>query len=158
MGNYLTASYNLKIKRMYEIAKEKIEGKLDVEFSDNKKILLKFVLNYVREAYREGVNFASVDAKARTGRYIKVDYKINSNTKSRLLKEFILRIGMAERVYKTKMENYRDLASLKKIKVNEKGSQEKQIIKEYFNGINAAINILLINSGREGQAKIYKQL
>lgn len=158
MANYLTAAYNLRVKRLYEIAKEKIEGKLNVRFSNNKKILLKFILNYVRKAYREGVAFASVDAKARVGKHIKPDYKIDPKTKTKLLKEFLLRVEMAERVYKTRIENYKDLASLKKIKVNEKGSQEKQIIGEYFNGVNAAINILLINSGREGQGVIKKQL
>jgi len=158
MANYLTAAYNLRVKRLYEIAKRKIEGKLDVKFPDNKKILLRFVLSYVRKAYREGVNYAVVDSKARVGKYIKADYKMGVKTKNKLLREFLLRVDIAKKVYKTKMENYKDLASLKKIKVDKKGSQEKQIKDEYLNGINAAINILLINSGREGQTIIRKQL
>ena len=158
MANYLTAAYNLRVKKLYQIAKKKIEGKLDVDFSNNKKILLNFVLIYVRKAYKEGIDFATVDSKARVNKYVKPDYKIDQKTRVKLLKEFLLRKRMVGRVYRVKIENYRDLIKLKKIKFDKQGSQEKQIEKEYMNGVNAAINILLINAGREGQAKIYKQL
>lgn len=158
MANYLIAAYNLRIKKLYQTAKENIKGKLNVKFIDNKKILLKFILSYIRKAYKQGVDYAIVDSKARVNKYIKLNYKIEVKIKNKILKEFLLRIKMAERVYKIKMENYRDLSTLKKMKVNKKGSQEKQIEDEYLNGINAAINITLINTGREGQAKIYKQL
>ena len=158
MANYLTAAYNLRIKKLYQIIKEKIEDKLNINFTNNKKILLNFILIYMKGAYKEGIDFAVIDSKARINKYIKPDYKINQKTRLKLLKEFLLRKRMTERVYRVKIENYRDLIKLKKIKFDRQGSQEKQIEKEYMNGINAAINILLINTGREGQARIYKQL
>lgn len=157
MSNFLIAKYNLHIKKLYDDVKEKIPGKLNGSFLQNRVAILAFVLPLVRKAYQEGIEYAKVYVNSHMGLTVTISQNINAKIKEKLLKEFLVRLRGSERIYKMKMEQIEELNSLHEAKVK-KGAQEEQVKKEYINGIKRAVNNLIIRAGDLGVQQVWEKL
>lgn len=161
MGNFLTAAHHMRLKAIYDRdIKEKIPVILNEadSFKVNRKRVSALVLKFTGKAFREGIDYAEVDTKARTGTKITVDQKITSKLKDQLLNEFLIRIGAAEAVLKTKREQHRKLQKAQPGKTVRRDPQKDQMWAEYVNAVKAAANNLIIRAGSLGTEQVYRKL
>lgn len=160
MGQFLHAAYQLRIKDMYTDVKEKIPNKLDYKksFYYNRIKITTFLLPWVRKAYREGVDYGVALVKQRFNQIIKKDYTIDSETKNKLLSEFIQMVKNAEKVFETKKEGYQKIKNLHPGPTKREDPRVNQIWGEYVNAVKAAANNLLIRSGDEGIMSVYRRI
>jgi hypothetical protein len=160
MGNFLTAAYQMRLKQIYTRSIEpKIPRLLKPgELLKNRKRISKLVLPHTGKAYREGIEYAAVDAEARTGQKIKVSDRITAKEKDKLLKEFIVRMINAEAVLNTRLKQHRRLKKLQPGVTKQEDPQKDQFWNEYVNAVKAAANNLIIRAGSEGVRKVQEEL
>lgn len=163
MSNFLIAAYSLTIKEIYNDIKEKIPGQLiQFEFLKNRTRMIRFTLPSVQKAYREGVDYAKnyINLKAidKEGKkeINNIKPKISPKAEARIYKHFLTRMKNAEKIYKLRIENLRDLAKLVTKRIDLKnGSQEAQAWNEYVNAVKTATDNLIINAGAEGADQLW---
>jgi hypothetical protein len=147
MGNFLTAAYQMRLKQIYTRSIEpKIPRLLKPgELLKNRKRISKLVLPHTGKAYREGIEYAAVDAEARTGQKIKVSDRI-------------VRMINAEAVLNTRLKQHRRLKKLQPGVTKQEDPQKDQFWNEYVNAVKAAANNLIIRAGSEGVRKVQEEL
>ena len=156
MPNYLTSAYALRIKAIFNNIEKGIPGRLkNKSLIKNRESITKFVIDPVKKAYTEGVRFAEASSGKVSNKTRAV---ISDKDKRELFEKFILRIKIAESVFKNKIENRKKILKLEKNKDKKDGSQRERIKKEYLNGVRTAVNNIIINAGRKGYRQVWTKI
>ena len=154
MGNFLMASYSLRIKKIYDDTKEKIPSELKGTLLQNQKNIAKFTLPLVKKAWGEGIKMAS----ATIGEDVTKPDLMPKKIETYIYKKFFIRMKGAENVYKVRLDMLKELNKMYNKKINMKsGNQEGMIIMEYQNAVSGNVNGLIIEAGRQGTYHIWER-